>query len=53
MRLDIVSRGYGLWEMVLNEFDPREEPGQDKNEQVSGEIFLRQSLWLLLKILLI
>ena len=30
------TRGYGLWEMVLNEFDPREEPGQDKNEQVSG-----------------
>ena len=40
MRLIIVSRGYGLWEMVLNEFDPREEPGQDKNEQVSGEGFL-------------
>jgi hypothetical protein len=30
------TRSYGVWEMVLNEFDPREEPGQDDNEQVSG-----------------
>jgi len=30
------TRSYGIWEMVLNEFDPREQPGQDENEQVSG-----------------
>jgi len=29
------TRSYGIWEMVLNEFDPREQPG-DVNEQVAG-----------------
>eukprot|EP00088_Acartia_fossae_P059412 TRINITY_DN704_c0_g1_i1.p1 TRINITY_DN704_c0_g1~~TRINITY_DN704_c0_g1_i1.p1 ORF type:complete len:548 (-),score=92.20 TRINITY_DN704_c0_g1_i1:115-1758(-) len=29
------TRSYGVWEMVMNEFDPREQPG-DENEQVSG-----------------
>jgi len=24
--------------MIVNEFDPREEPGQDLKEQVSGKI---------------
>jgi len=31
-------RSYGVWEMIVNEFDPREEPGQDLKEQVSGKI---------------
>jgi len=30
------TRSHGIWEMVLNEFDPREEPGQDQHEQISG-----------------
>jgi len=30
------TRSYGVWEMVLNEFDPREQPGENKNEQVAG-----------------
>jgi hypothetical protein len=30
------TRSYGLWEMVINEFDPREEPGKDLEEQISG-----------------
>jgi len=29
------TRSYGVWEMVLNEFDPREQPG-DKKDQVAG-----------------
>jgi len=33
------TRSYGVWEMVMNEFDPREVPGQD-NEQVSGCVML-------------
>jgi len=30
------TRPFGLWEMVLNEFDPREEPGSDDKEQIAG-----------------
>ncbi len=33
------TRSYGLWEMVINEFDPREEPGKDLEEQISGRIY--------------
>merc|ERR1719369_1303237 len=29
------TRSYGVWEMVLNEFDPREQPSKD-DEQISG-----------------
>nr|ALS04459.1 chitin deacetylase 1 [Acartia pacifica] len=34
------TRSYGVWEMVMNEFDPREEPATDRNEQVSGCVML-------------
>lgn len=30
------TRSYGVWEMVNNEFDPRDKPGLDPQEQVSG-----------------
>lgn len=30
------TRSHEIWEMVLNEFDPREQPGKDETEQVSG-----------------
>merc|ERR1712071_594727 len=30
------TRPFGLWEMVLHEFDPREEPGSDDKEQIAG-----------------
>jgi len=30
------TRPFGLWEMVLNEFDPREEPATDDKEQIAG-----------------
>ena len=33
----MIFRSYGVWEMVLNEFDPREQPGENKNEQVAGK----------------
>eukprot|EP00088_Acartia_fossae_P031666 TRINITY_DN324_c0_g1_i1.p1 TRINITY_DN324_c0_g1~~TRINITY_DN324_c0_g1_i1.p1 ORF type:complete len:549 (-),score=134.67 TRINITY_DN324_c0_g1_i1:91-1737(-) len=33
------TRSYGVWEMVMNEFDPRELPG-DSTEQVSGCVML-------------
>jgi len=33
------TRSYGVWEMVMNEFDPREKPG-DASEQVSGCVML-------------
>jgi len=34
------TRSYGVWEMIMNEFDPREEPGSDPREQVSGCVML-------------
>jgi len=33
------TRSYGVWEMVMNEFDPREQPGA-ADEQVSGCVML-------------
>merc|ERR1712168_448150 len=33
------TRSYGIWEMVMNEFDPREKPG-DASELVSGCVML-------------
>jgi len=33
------TRSYGVWEMVMNEFDPREVPGTD-DEQVAGCVML-------------
>jgi hypothetical protein len=34
------TRSFGVWEMVMNEFDPREQPGSDANEQVAGCVML-------------
>ena len=40
------TRSYGLWEMVINEFDPREEPGKDLEEQVSGTVNFFRLEWI-------
>jgi len=34
------TRSHSIMEMVMNEFDPREQPGSDLDEQVSGCSFL-------------